>query len=308
MEVNTTTDPLDMELNTVTTYPLNMGVNAGSTTDPLNMYNYVNNFVLNPVVFIILLLIIIGYLVIFYSLGNNNVNGEINSGSTSNYGQSYLGVLIIIILIILILINGFQYFFSINASAYLKNLFTDKPEIDIVVDNPHQEDEAPHPLPIPEINFRKQVFNIPGNHYNYTDAKAICNAYDADLATYQQIESSYKNGGEWCNYGWSDGQMALFPTQQQTFDNLQKIKGHEHDCGRPGVNGGYIANPQVKFGVNCYGRKPKIRPDEEELMRISTPYPKTMQEIEFQKKVDYWKNKIKDIEVSPFNYDMWGEV
>ena len=256
-------------------------------------------------------MIIIGYLVIFYSLGNNNVNREINSGSTSNYGQSYLGVLIIIILIILILINGFQYFFSINASAYLKNLFTDKPEIDIVIDTPDQEDKIQDLLPIPsipEINFRKQVFNIPGNHYNYTDAKAICNAYDADLATYQQVESSYRNGGEWCNYGWSDGQMALFPTQQKTFDNLQKIKGHEHDCGRPGVNGGYIANPQVKFGVNCYGRKPKIRPDEEELMRISSPYPKTMQEIEFQKKVDHWKNKIKEIEVSPFNYDMWGEV
>jgi hypothetical protein len=299
-----------MEVNT-TTYPLNMGVNAGTTTDPLNMYNYVNNFVLNPVVFIVLLLIIIGYLVIFNSLGNNNVNGEINLGSSSNYGQGYLGVLIVVILIFLILINGFQYFFSINATAYLKNLFTEKPEIDIVIDNPDQEDETPDLLQIPsipEINFRKQVFNIPGNHYNYTDAKAICNAYDADLATYQQIESSYKNGGEWCNYGWSDGQMALFPTQQKTFDNLQKIKGHEHDCGRPGVNGGYIANPQVKFGVNCYGRKPKIRPDEEELMRISTPYPKTMQEIEFQKKVDYWKNKIKEIEVSPFNYDMWGEV
>jgi len=296
-----------MEVNT-TTYPLNMGVNAGTTTDPLNMYNYVNNFVLNPVVFIVLLLIIIGYLVIFNSLGNNNVNGEINLGSSSNYGQGYLGVLIVVILIFLILINGFQYFFSINATAYLKNLFTEKPEIDIVIDTPDQEDETPDLLQIPEINFRKQVFNIPGNHYNYTDAKAICNAYDADLATYQQIESSYKNGGEWCNYGWSDGQMALFPTQQKTFDNLQKIKGHEHDCGRPGVNGGYIANPQVKFGVNCYGRKPKIRPDEEELMRISTPYPKTMQEIEFQKKVDYWKNKIKEIEVSPFNYDMWGEV
>ena len=102
--------------------------------------------------------------------------------------------------------------------------------------------------------------------------------------------------------------MALFPTQQQTFDNLQKIKGHEHDCGRPGVNGGYIANPNIKFGVNCYGNKPKITQDEEELMKTASPYPKTMQEIEFQKKVDYWKNKINDILVSPFNYNMWGEV
>jgi hypothetical protein len=284
-----------------------MEVNTTTTTDPLNMYNYVNNFVLNPVVFIILILIILAYLILFSSLGNNNADGQINSESTtSNYGQSYLGILVVIILIILILINGFQYFFSINVSAYLKNLFTNKPEIDIVV-NQTQPDPEANPS-VPEIKFRKQVFNVPGNHYTYNDAKAICNAYGAELATYQQVESAYKNGGEWCNYGWSDGQMALFPTQQQTFDNLQKIKGHEHDCGRPGINGGYMANQNIKFGVNCYGNKPKITQDEEELMKTASPYPKTMQEIEFQKKVDYWKNKIGDIMVSPFNYNMWGEA
>jgi hypothetical protein len=206
-----------------------MEVNTTTTTDPLNMYNYINNFVLNPVVFIIIILIIIGYLVIFSSLGNNNANGEINSGSSTSYGQSYLGILVIIIIAILVLINGFQYFFNINISAYLKNLFTNKPEIDIVVNHNQaekQEDNQENYLlnsSIPEIKFRKQVFNIPGNHYTYNDAKAICNAYGAKLATYQQIESAYKNGGEWCNYGWSDGQMALFPTQQQTYNNLQKI-------------------------------------------------------------------------------------
>jgi len=283
-----------------------MEVNTTTTTDPLNMYNYINNFVLNPAVFIIIILIILGYLIIFSSLGNNNSDGGLNSESNGNYGQRYLGILVIIIIVILILINGFQYFFSINVTAYLKNLFTNKPEIDIVVNTPVQDDDSTPS--IPEIKFRKQVFNVPGNHYSYTDAKAICNAYDADLATYQQVESAYKNGGEWCNYGWSDGQMALFPTQQQTFDNLQKIKGHEHDCGRPGVNGGYIANPNIKFGVNCYGNKPKITQDEEELMKTASPYPKTMQEIEFQKKVDYWKNKVGEIMVSPFNYNMWGEL
>jgi hypothetical protein len=279
-----------------------MEVNTTTTADPLNMYNYINNYVLNPVVIIIIILIIIGYLVMFSSLGNNEqASLESNNGG---YGQSSLGILVIVILLILILVNGFNYFFSIDISAYLKNLFTNKPEVDIVVNEPQ-----PQPTPsIPEIKFRKQVFNIPGNYYGYNDAKAICNAYGAELATYQQVESAYKNGAEWCNYGWSDGQMALFPTQQQTFNNLQNIKDHEHDCGRPGINGGYIANPEVKFGVNCYGNKPKITQDEEELMKIASPYPKTMQDIEFQKKVDYWKNKINEIMVSPFNYNMWGEM
>jgi hypothetical protein len=306
-----------------------MEVNTTTTADPLNMYNYVNNFVLNPVVFIIIILIIIGYLVIFSSLGNNNNNNQqiiaqpSNNNSYFYYGQSFLGVLVIVIIVILLLINGFQYFFNIDATAYLKNLFTNKPEIDIRVnqntkkDNDDDDDDDDDDdeeksllggISIPEILYKKQVFNIPGNTYTYEDAKAVCNAYGADLATYKQVESAYENGAEWCNYGWSDGQMALFPTQHNTFQNLQKIKGHEHDCGRPGINGGYIANPEIKFGVNCYGNKPKIRQDEEELMKTSSPYPKTMQEIEFQRKVDYWKNKVGDILVSPFNYNMWGEV
>jgi hypothetical protein len=53
---------------------------------------------------------------------------------------------------------------------------------------------------------------------------------------------------------------------------LQKIKGHEHDCGRPGVNGGYIANPLVKFGVNCYGNKRKINTGREYLKRRNTGF------------------------------------
>ena len=91
-----------------------------------------------------------------------------------------------------------------------------------------------------EIMMGEQVFNVPSNSYTYTDAVALCKAYGAKLANYKQIENSYKKGGEWCNYGWSDDQMALFPTQQATWDKLQTIKGHENDCGRPGINGGYI--------------------------------------------------------------------
>ena len=287
-----------------------MEVNTTSTVDPVNMYNYLNNFALNPIIFIIILLVIISYFVFFNSLGNNQNESQIFNlnGSDNNYNnwQKFFGILVIIIIIIILLINCFQYFFSINITAYLKNLFTNQPEVDVIVDqNTGNEQDNPS---IPEITFRKQVFNIPGNYYTYENAKALCSAYGADLANYQQIEDAYKNGGEWCNYGWSANQMALFPTQQGTYDNLQKIKGHEHDCGRPGINGGYIANPQVKFGVNCYGNKPKINQEEDDLMKTSSPYPKTMQDIAFQQKIDYWKNHIDEILVSPFNYNLWGEV
>ena len=195
-------------------------VNTTTTTDPVNMYNYLNNLILNPTVFIIIFLIIVAYLVFSSSLGNQSIS----LGNNNSTGEtSIIGVLVIGILVILILINAFQYFFSINVTAYINGLFTPKTQVDIVVDQ-----TAYQPSTVPEIKFRKQVFNIPGNYYNYENAKAICNAYGSNLATYKQIEDAYNNGAEWCNYGWSQGQMTLFPTQQQTYNKLQTKIGRAH--------------------------------------------------------------------------------
>jgi hypothetical protein len=281
-----------------------MEVNTTTTTDPVNYYNKFNNFITNPLVFIIVLLIIVAYFAFSSSLGNSDSDGFKSVTGADSSGEQVMGIIIVIVLVILIIINGLQYFFSISVTAYLTDLFTNTPKLDIIVDQ--NTNTSPSPSPVPEIKFKKQVFNIPGNYYNYTNAKALCQAYGANLATYQQVEDTYRNGGEWCNYGWSDGQMALFPTQQNTFDNLQKIKGHENDCGRPGVNGGYMINPKLRFGVNCYGNKPKITDEEEELMKYTTPYPETAEDIAFQKRVEFWKNKVGEILVSPFNYNTWS--
>lgn len=280
-----------------------MNVSTTSTADPVNMYDYINSLLFNPIVFIIILLIIIGYFILFSSLGNSNGNSIGDIGSDANKGQKIIEIIIIAVLFVLIIVNAFQYFFNVNITAYITDVFSNKPKIDILVDQSNYQ-----PAPVPTLKFKKQVFNIPGNYYNYENAKALCKSYGAKLATYKQIEDSYENGAEWCNYGWSEGQNAFFPTQQKTFDNLQKIKGHEHDCGRPGINGGYIANPEVKFGVNCYGNKPKINEQEEELMKTVSPYPQTKEDLVFQKRVDYWKTKIDEILVSPFNYNSWGEL
>jgi hypothetical protein len=270
-------------------------VNTTSTTDPVNMYNYLNSYILNPMVFIIILLIIVAFYVFSSSLATGLGSGENSSSS------NIMGIIIAAILIVLILVNAFQYFFSINVTAYIQDLFSPKTKVDIVVDQSTYQ-----PTTVPEIKFKKQVFNIPGNYYNYENAKALCQAYGAELASYDQIEKAYNNGAEWCNYGWSANQLALFPTQKKTYDTLQTIPGHENDCGRPGINGGYIANPRVKFGVNCYGNKPKITSEEEELMKTTSPYPETAKDIAFQKRVDFWKNKIDEILVSPFNHNTWG--
>lgn len=145
--------------------------------------------------------------------------------------------------------------------ASIHNFFGNSTQVDIKVDESKLFGGSSSSI-VPEIIKRPQVFNIPGNTYGYNDAKALCTAYGSRLATYKEVEDAYNSGAEWCNYGWSDNQNALFPVQQATYDKLQKIPGHENDCGRPGVNGGYIANPQVQFGVNCFGYKPNMTEEE----------------------------------------------
>jgi hypothetical protein len=273
-------------------------VNTTSTTDPVNMYNYMNATILKPIVFIIVFLIIVAYYVFSSSLGNQ----PSSPGESNGVAGKIMGGIIIVVLIILILINAAQYFFSVNVIAYVRGLMTPTTQVDVVVNQNNYQ-----PSPVPEIKFKKQVFNIPGNYYNYENAKAVCQAYGSQLATYDQIEESYNKGAEWCNYGWSEGQMALFPTQTKTFNKLQTIPGHEHDCGRAGINGGYIANPNVRFGVNCYGNKPKMTSEEAQIMDTAQPYPVSMKDIAFQKRVDFWKTKVDEILVSPFNKNTWGE-
>lgn len=285
-----------------------MEVSPNSTTEPLNMYDYINSYFMNPLVFTTLVLIIIIFILISVSLGNSS--NQATSGATDSDSDSSMkiyGIVGIALFIVIIIVNGLQYFFGMNIYASIKNIFYGVPEIDIKV-IPDQEIINPGSSSIPEIQAIDQVFNIPGNFYGYSDAKALCTAYGSRLATYNEVESAYNGGAEWCNYGWSDGQMVLFPTQNKTFDNLQKIKGHEHDCGRPGINGGYIANPLVKFGVNCYGHKPKINQEEQHLMDVTTPYPKTKADLAMEERIAYWKNKLDEILVSPFNYTTWSKI
>jgi hypothetical protein len=264
------------------------------------------------IILLAFVVITILYYSLFASLGKGNgANGSgvgsspgSGSGSGSGVGETTgkrtLEVILWSIFIILIIINGFQYFFNVNFTASIKDIFTDKPKIDLSIQEPPSENV------VPELKIKKEVYNIPSNSYTYDDSKAICQAYGGKLANYNQIEDSYNKGAEWCNYGWSDGQMALFPTQQKTWDNLQTIEGHENDCGRPGVNGGKIDNPNARFGVNCYGFKPIITAAEQDNMKNTPIYPVSMKDLELQKKLDYWKKRVPEILLSPFNKNSWS--
>ena len=150
---------------------------------------------------------------------------------------------------------------------------------------------------------KKEVFYISGNNYTYDEAPAVCAAYESELASYDQIMQAYSNGAEWCGYGWSQGGMGLYPTQQSTWESLQQESDQSKrtGCGRPGVNGGYF-DTNSKFGVNCYGVKPGNK-------NITLPLPLPGTDAgEFNKMVQKFKSMLSSIIVSPFNRNAWSEI
>lgn len=264
-----------------------------------NMSNPLSNILSkNKVILLILTVVIIIYYVLFSSFSEGQTLG---SGEGSG-GLNILELLLWGILVFLILVNGLQYFFNIDIKASIRNLLSDEPEIDLTVLQDKLDEEKEEELP------GEEVFHVKDNKYTYEESKAVCKAFGSRLATYNEVEEAYEKGGEWCGYGWTADQLALYPTQQGTYDELQKKKGYEHSCGRPGVNGGYIGNPNVRFGVNCYGYKPKMTEAEMTSMEKIGSTPLTKEEIEFENKVNKYRNNIEKILLNPFNNNRWSQV
>jgi hypothetical protein len=220
-------------------------------------------------------------------------------------GSTFLESIAQLWLTVLVIIQVFKYIFKIDIVAALfgdvdwASLFETKKDSEKKSD---KEEDTSGP--------KEEVFNVSNNLYNYEDAKAVCRAMGSRLATYDEIEASYMGGAEWTSYGWSEGQHAYFPTQKETWARLQELKGHEHDLGRPGINGGYFANPNVRLGVNCYGVRPQITAADQALMdaKKNRVVPKTAEERELDMKVDFWKaNKDKLLVLSSFNNNKWSK-
>lgn len=154
---------------------------------------------------------------------------------------------------------------------------------------------------------RKEVFNVSRNIYTYNDAAAVCAAMGSELASYEQVQAAYEKGADWCNYGWVKGQMAVFPTSKDTYEKLQKgAPEYRNACGRPGINGGYFDNPELRFGVTCVGARPP-QSATDELLESQVALPPTTDEIEFNKKVQKFREQLGTMTVLPFSRAQWGK-
>jgi hypothetical protein len=100
--------------------------------------------------------------------------------------------------------------------------------------------------------------------------------------------------------------MAVYPTQKETYENLQKGRPQYHNaCGRPGINGGYFDNPELLFGVNCFGVRP-AKNAMDELNNSEVSLPPTTDELEFEKQVQKFRDQLDDTTVLPFNKNSWS--
>lgn len=280
-----------------------MRMNMGQLNNKLNAVMNTTNTKLNEIV--------------------NNTNKALNSGS--GYGWLVpLGIFVAFIVLFLLLLGYYGDQMKQGLSSFW-NTIKDGLGISHSPTPPLQIDSSVtgHPVaPQNETDEQKhasksivdkmlpntgslEVFNVSKNTFSYNDAAPLCKAMGAELATYEQVKKAWEKGADWCNYGWVKGQVAVFPTQKETWSKIQA--GPEEDrtsCGVPGLNGGYFDNPELHFGVNCYGPKPSQ--SQHDATSVTQGQPLTPAGLEIDKKVAHFRTEASSLGIMPFSSEKWS--
>ena len=199
-------------------------------------------------------------------------------------------IALIIFLVVILCVLGVVGYYSLKDSKtvdseIMNNLNTLQEEIEEKLDK----------------ETEKQVFNVSENIFSFEDAKAVCQAYGGELASLEQVIDAHKEGADWCNYGWSEGQLALYPTQEETYDKLQETPDRKNECGKPGINGGFFADKNMKFGANCYAIKP--RPEYQKTKELEERYLLNP----LKRKIDAYETQLDTLQLSPFSSKKWSK-
>jgi hypothetical protein len=234
-----------------------------------------------------------------------------NSGVKSSGGSIAIYIIFAIFVIALVLISVFYKEIKKGIDDLMDKFGSVGPMPDEATSAPPRVSE-----PVPEVEDsivekvlpgKKDVFNISSNRYAYADAEPLCKALGAELASYDQVKEAWDSGADWCNYGWTKGQLAVYPTQESTWKELQNGPEEQKGvCGKPGVNGGYFDNPELRFGVNCYGIKPPQSSNDARTVGAADNKPITPAVLEYEKKVAKYKAESNNIGILPFNKDKWA--
>jgi len=271
------------------------------------------------------------------AVGNTRTNSSTTTASsnsstttlgtnTSKSSMNLVFVFLFLVIVFLIILIVFKTQIKIgidNIISSLRKMFGAK--------EPEMKEEEPSPpiVPVPSASDiaventmssksilnkilppsrNSEVFNVSTNEYTYYDAEPLCRALGAELATYSQVKDAWDKGADWCNYGWVKGQAAVYPTQKETWDKLQHgPEDEKYACGNPGINGGYFDNPEMRFGVNCYGQKPAESSNDEKRIMARGGTPKTPATLKVDQQIQQYRDEIDTIGILPFSEGNWDQ-
>ena len=200
-----------------------------------------------------------------------NLSSKTNNSTFKLDSKKIMSLLLIVLLILCILYIIISYYNYQSIECYKKKSFFEylfdmnNNEICLIYQKPMPKQPSviskKSVTPITNVFNNKEVFHIANQEYTYDQSKCKCESYGGRLATKNEVTKAYNNGANWCSYGWTEGQNAFYPVQQCFYDELNEdedfLENSDKYCGKPGLNGGYFSNPKLKFGINCYGVKPK---------------------------------------------------
>jgi hypothetical protein len=266
--------------------------------------------------------------------GNSSFNNSslVNTGKSSWLNPLYIFIGIVIVFVALFsvfnrqIVQGYEYTVSSIKTALGYPADPDvtaavepvMPVAPVTVAPEAPQDVTPKEHAIPERHSKtfvervlpssgNEVFNVAKNDFTYYDAEPLCNALGAELATYEQVKEAWGQGADWCNYGWVKGQMAVYPTQKETYSKLQAGPADQRNaCGTVGINGGYFDNPEFRYGVNCYGKKPNQSAHDQQLLMSQGKVPKSPETLKIDQLVNEFKGQVDSLFVKPFSDEKWS--
>jgi hypothetical protein len=214
-------------------------------------------------------------------------------------------------IVMVLCIIGILGFFIFKIMEYLKNK-----------KNPIKKKNQISVSNIRELN-NQEVFLVKSNNdtnFKKDTASEICNIFNSDLATYDQLLTATKNGAHWCEYGWiKGGKEAENNNKIAPYYPMQKEGADLNNCTDVNTKS-YVDEPTYKIikgnqtmhdakenvsAVNCYGEKPKMTQKYLDMLNVKNL--KLQQDTKNQLKVQSeFKNEILKSDITSFNTDIWS--
>lgn len=143
----------------------------------------------------------------------------------------------------------------------------------------------------------EEVFLVKNNIFLKNQGDKVCKAlFNSKLATKEQLNDSYNNGANWCNYGWIEKSEAYYPLQNDT-DNATCL-------GKKGLNGG-VMDEDLNLGIHCYG----VKPSENTFYPLDKLYNDSSMSDKDLAMLENYRKKLNagGIKITPFNNNAWSK-